>query len=122
MSKILVRAVDTTPPSLRYLDGRTYLVRPGVTPTEPGHVGTLHGIPGVLVEDAGQLVWEIRPNQPQAHSTGLGDLLAVLTEIRDLLKDYRARVEERWSAPAAASTGSCSGTDTTSTGPSDAKA
>lgn len=104
MSKILVRAVDATPPSLRYLDGRTYLVRPGATPTEPGHVGTLHGIPGVLVEDAGQLVWEIHappPVPPAVQSASrpvsqadVSDVTAAIVRLGDELAKIREALRD----------------------------
>lgn len=89
---ITVRATDQTPRDLLHLDGRTYPVRPTVPTPAPGCRGLLHGIPGVMAEDG--RTWEITSDRPlpQSQHTGvqLGDLLTVLVEIRDLLRDRLA--------------------------------
>ncbi len=115
-SIITVRATKQTPAELRFLDGRSYPIRPGVTPVIGEH-GVLHGIPGTMREG---WIWEIGSDTPppRVASTQLGDLLTVLIEIRDLLRE----VHTSWSAPGAESTDSSTAPATTPTEPSDAKA
>ncbi len=116
MSVITVRATAKTPPELRHLNGRTYPIRYGITPGI-GESGVLHGIPGTMREG---WIWEIGTETPppRVASAQLGDLLTILIEIRDLLRE----ASTRWSPAEAASTGSSTAADTTPTGPSDAKA
>ncbi|MEU6204579.1 hypothetical protein ABZ814_13440 [Micromonospora musae] len=85
---VTVRINDKTPPDLRSLDGRTYPIRPTVPYPAPGARGTLFGIPGVMSEDG--TTWYIEPEPPpgtQLAGAQLGDIHAVLVEIRDLLRN-----------------------------------
>lgn len=106
---ITVRATRSTPAELLHLDGRTYPIRPGVTPVLGEH-GVLHGIPGTMRDG---WIWEIGSDTPppRAASAQLGDLLGVLIEIRDLLRE----ASTRWSAPEAAGTDSSTSHGTTPT-------